>query len=190
MKKMLFAVAAFAVITLSACKGGGNAATPEAAVKGFMEKMAKMDIDGAKKYATKESASVLDMMKMGVEMAKKMGGDKADSEMEKMKNAKIEYGTPKIDGDNATIAVTTISGDDKETKDIKLKKEDGSWKVAFDKSSMMGGDADKADMPTMDDVNKMKEGLEKMGDSLGDKMKEAGEKIEEATKALDTVMKK
>lgn len=192
MKKILFALAVVAVVTLAACKGGASTSTPEGALKGFMEHMQKMDIDGAKKYATKESAAILDMAKafigMGKEFAKNMDADKlADNEMEKLKKAKIEYGTPKIDGDNATIAVTTkVEGKEPDTKDVKLKKEDGAWKVAFDKSSLMGSD-NKGEMPDMKDLNEAKDVLDSLGNKIDpEKLKE---KMEEVKKMLDSLKK-
>jgi Domain of unknown function (DUF4878) len=187
MKRILFALSAIAVITLAACKGGGNAATPEAAVKGFMAKMQVMDIEGAKKYATKESAAVLDMMKMGLEMAKKMGGDKSKNEFEKMKDAKVEYGAPKIDGDNATIAVTTTMDGDADTKDIKLKKEDGSWKVAFDKSSLMDGENKGADAPTMEDLKDLKGEIDSLTDKVD--MKKLQENVDAMKGMMDSLKK-
>ena len=62
----------------------------------FMEALNRQDFEGAKKYATAESASILDM-------TKGMGTKKEDSG--KFDLNKLEVGEAKIESDIATIPV-------------------------------------------------------------------------------------
>jgi hypothetical protein len=57
-----------------------------------------------------------------------------DSLKAEMAKQKITYSDPVINGDEATLSVTV---DNNEKTDFRLKKEDGQWKVAFDKNSLM-----------------------------------------------------
>ncbi|MBK6938050.1 MAG: DUF4878 domain-containing protein [Chitinophagaceae bacterium] len=107
MKKILnFLVlgSAFAVI-VAGCKGKGPANDPKAVVVAFFEKMAKKDLDGAAKLATKDSKAALDMMKKGMDMAEKMKTDKPEEDpMEGFKD--VEFGDAKITGDAAVVPIT------------------------------------------------------------------------------------
>src|SRR5438552_3449288 len=83
-------------IVIAACKGGGN--DPKSVAKHFFEALKTMNIDEAAKYATKDSKSMLDLMRMGMTMAPK-NMDSVKAEMDKHK---IEYSDPVINGDEAT----------------------------------------------------------------------------------------
>ena len=102
-------------------------------------------------------------------------------ETDKFDLAKMEFGEAKIKGDKATVPVKeTTSG---ETLNYTLKKEGGSWKVAFDKSSMMSMG-----------MEKMKEEGVNVSDSIGNVLDELKnldndslkEKMMEGMKALDS----
>lgn len=123
MKKLFFIAAAGLIIAAVGCKGGG---TPKEVTERFFKAMNKKDFDAAKDEATKESAQMLDLMKTFAA---------ADTSKAKAKDFTVE--NEKIDGDKATVDVKeTESG---KTQNVTLKKVDGKWKVAFDKSSMGGG---------------------------------------------------
>lgn len=122
---ILSAVAALAIFAIGCNKKGGD---PKTVLSAFFEALSKKDIDAAKKYATKESASMLDMMKMGMTNST----DKKDNEYDK---ENMEFGDSKIDGDKAFVPVKDKKSG--ETTNFKLLKEGGDWKVAFDKASMM-----------------------------------------------------
>jgi hypothetical protein len=119
------AVALLAVLVLWAC---GGASGPKAVGESFLNAMAKGDIEGAKKYATKEAQSSLDMMAATAE-AKKANPDK------------IEIGEVKEEGDKATLSYKENGVD----KSLNLVKEDGAWKAAWTKG---GGETPSLDMPT------------------------------------------
>ena len=180
MKKILMgAVVITSVFFFASCNSAGSG-DPKSVLISFFDALTKKDISGARKLATAESKSMLDMMEMGM----KMGGDKKDDG--KYDKEKMEFGDAKIEGDKATVAVKDKSSS--ETTNFTLKKEGGAWKVAFDKSSMMNMGMDKMKDKGMDVTDSLTNGLEKLKniniDSLGDKMKEGLEKLDDATKKL------
>ena len=121
------AIALLAVVVLWACGSAGGA--KEVGEK-FLTAMAKGDIEGAKKFATKEAQTSLDMM-AGTAEAKKANPDK------------IELGDIKEEGDKATLSYKENGA----AKTLDLVKEGGEWKAAWSK----GGGA-------MEDLGKDVEG--------------------------------
>ena len=81
----------------------------------------------------------------------------------------MEFGDAKIEGDKATVPVKEKKSG--ETTNYTLKKEDGVWKVAFDKATMTKMGTDKIKEKGMDTNNgldsasKMLQELNKMSDS-------------------------
>jgi hypothetical protein len=112
------AIALLAVVVLWACGGAGGA--KEVGEK-FLTAMAKGDIEGAKKFATKDAQASLDMM-AGTADAKKANPDK------------IEIGEVKEDGDKATLSYKENGTD----KTLDLVKEGGEWKAAWSKGGGSG----------------------------------------------------
>jgi hypothetical protein len=157
MKKFLMAVAVCSTAFLFSCSST-DTSNPKAVLESFFDALAKKDISAARKLATAESKSMLDMMEMGMKMGE--GKDKKD---EKYDKSKMVFGEPKIEGDKATIEVK--EKDSGEATTFTLKKEGGGWKVAFDKSSMMNMGMDKAKEKGVD-MNDINNGM----DSLKDKM--------------------
>ena len=82
--------------------------------------------------------------------------------------------------------------DGKEKTDFRLKKEDGLWKVAFDKNSLM-----KAGMKKMkqkgasdEEMREAQEALNQLNsDSVSEALKGAGKALEEAGEKLDSINK-
>ena len=107
------AIALLAVVVLWAC---GGASGPKAVGESFLNAMAKGDIEGAKKFATKDAQESLGMMAASAE-AKKTNPDK------------IEIGEIKEEGDKATLSYKENGAD----KSLNLVKEDGQWKAAWTK---------------------------------------------------------
>lgn len=135
-----------AAALLVACGGGSMSnADPKAVLQEFFERMAKKDLDGAAKLATKDSKAALDMMKKGMEMAEKfkdMPGaeSKEEDPVEGFKD--VEIGDAKIDGETAMVPFKHKT---KGTQfDFPLKKEDGAWKVDFSMSTLMKMGMDQA----------------------------------------------
>lgn len=170
MKKILFALVILSGIFLSGCKSN-NSSDPKAVLSDFFDALSKKDIEKARTLATEDSKSMLDMMDMGMKMSKDTGTDT------KFDRSKLEIGEAKIDGDKAVISVKeTTSG---ETMNYTMKKEKGAWKVAFDKSSLMG--------PNMDKINEATDSLKmNMNDIPADSLKDA---IDDGLKMMDTLRK-
>lgn len=181
MKKFMFALALLGGIVLySGCKGGGSG-DPKKTLEAFFDALAKKDIEAARKLATAESKSMLDMMEMGMKMAKD-----DTKETDKYDKTKMEFGEPKIEGDKATIAVKEKASG--ESTNFSLKKEGGEWKVAFDKASMM--------QMGMEKINE-KGGIDSLtneigagADSIGKSLEEAKGAVEDAQKTLEELNKK
>jgi hypothetical protein len=141
MKKLIFGILAFATMSLMSCKSGGD---PKGVLLSFFDALSKKDIPTAKKYATKDSESMLGLM----EMSMKNGGTDKKDDFDK---SKMEFGDPKIEGDKATVAVKDKTSG--ETTNFILKKENGDWKVAFDKATMMQMGQDKMKEKGLDTNN-------------------------------------
>ena len=168
--------------------------------------MSKKDLDGAAKLATKDSKTTIDLMKKAMDAAEKMGMDKDsmiknDDPTEEFK--KMVIGEAKINGDNATVAVTNTVKDNK-MNEFPLKKEGGEWKVDFsmatlmkmgmDKTENTGTDENKKnDTDTTGTTDEMKDlinsdSLKKGLNDLDSVLKELDhEKLKEALKELDKI---
>ncbi len=132
MKKLLLASTLIATTFLISCKSnsGGN---PTEVLSAFFDAMAKNDMVKAKELATPESQAMFSLMEMGGKDAKK--------DMGKFDKNEVEFLPAIIDGDNAKVPVKEKKGG--ETVNFPMKKVNGSWKVAFDKTSIMGMATDK-----------------------------------------------
>lgn len=182
MKKVLLAAIAGMVIMFSGCKSGGG--DPKAVLSEFFDLLSKKDIAGARKLATADSKSMLDMMEMAMKTDTK--------EATKYDNTKMEYGEAKIEGDKATVPVKEKESG--ETMNYTLKKEGGSWKVAFDKTSIMSMGMDKMKEEGInvgDSLNNAIDEIQKMNtDSLAGALKEGSKALDSTAKALEELHKK
>lgn len=181
MKKILLAAIAAMIMIFAGCKSGGG--DPKTVLSEFFAALSKKDMASARNLATAESKTLLDMMEMAMKTDAK--------ETDKFDLTKMEFGEAKIEGDKATVPVKeTTSG---ETLNYSLKKEGGSWKVAFDKNSMMSMGMDKMKeqgVNVSDSIGNVLDELKKLdNDSLKEKMMEgmkaldsAGIKIKELQK--------
>jgi len=161
MKKIILSIATILAFGVIGCKT--NSSDPKGVLMSFFDALMKKDIEGAKKYATKDSEAMLGMIQMGMSMV-------PDSTKEKTYDKNnMEFGDAKIEGDKATVPVKDKKTG--ETTNYTLKKEGGSWKVAFDKATMtqMGTDKMKEkgmDMNNgLDSASKMLENMNRMSDS-------------------------
>ena len=126
--KITVILSVIAVIAVLASCGPAN--DPEAVAKAFMDALKKGDFNKAADYATEESAQALKMLAAFGDEA--MG--EASGELEDM-----EYSITgsNINGDTATVTVESEG----QSSDLILQKENGKWKVAFDKEGMMAKEA-------------------------------------------------
>lgn len=122
------ALAAGVVIVL-ACGGFGG--SPTASFKAYFEASKKKDVDGIKKYLSKGS------LEMTEKTAKDQGKTldevlKSQAESNAKSNEKeLETRNEKITGDTATLEIKNQTNGDWMT--MPFVKEDGTWKIAFDK---------------------------------------------------------
>lgn len=185
MKKIILSAAIVFTAVLFGCNNMGSG-DPKTVLVEFMDALAKKDMTTARKLATTESKSMLDLIEMG------MKGNE-NKEMEKYDKSKMEIGDAKIDGDKATVPVKEKGSD--ETTNFTLKKENGAWKVAFDKASMMQMGMDKMNehggTQNMDSLkDKMNEGMDKLKDINMDSLKQNMQKGMDALDSLNKEMKK
>ena len=172
MKKILFAISILCLCGFVSCKSVSSD-NPNEVLSQFFDAMAKQDTVKIKALSTKDSEQMLSMMKMGMSMAD------AKKDLEKYDKTKMEFGTAIINGDNAKVPVKDKASG--ETVNFPMKKEDGKWKVAFDKSSIM-------EMG----MEKMKDSKSNLGDSLQKGMDELkninmDSMMQEVKKAMDTI---
>jgi|SRR5690348_12553051 len=164
MKKIIVSLLTASLIIVAGCNAGGG--DPKTVLTSFFDALMKKDFDTAKKLATKDSEGMMSMIQMGMQNVK----DTAD--MSKFNKNDMEFGNAVINGDIATVPVKEKSSG--ETTDFTLKKEGGSWKVAFDKSTLM-------EMAQ----KKMKEHGMDMNNMNPEEMEKAGKAIDSAGKMLD-----
>lgn len=181
MKKIFLIAIAGMVMIFSGCKSGSN--DPKAVLAEFMDKLGKKDLEGARKLATAESKTMIDMIEMGMKTN--------SNELDKYSKEKMEFGEAKIDGDKAVVPVKeTESG---ETLNYILKKENGSWKVAFDKNSIMTMGMEKMKEGGVNMQDSINSALDQMKDintdSLQDALKEGSKMMDSARKELEKLKK-
>lgn len=97
-----------------------NSNSPKVAAEKFTESMAKGDMEGAKKYVTAGTASLIDM-------ATQMSGDA----LPKYPDFKFEMIKDSIVGDS--IAWVTYVSPQGNQEELNLVKRDGEWKVTMGK---------------------------------------------------------
>jgi hypothetical protein len=176
MKKIIFTALLFSSAWIMSC--GNTGGDPKTTLSNFFDALSKKDIATARKFATEESKSMLDMMEMGMNM------DKSSKDNDKYDKSKIEFGDAKIDGDKATIAVKEKGSG--ETMNFTMKKEKGAWKVAFDKASMMNMGMEKMKEKGMNPVDSLNKAMDDIKNMNTDSLK-AG--MEEGMKMLDSASK-
>ncbi|HEY8689145.1 MAG TPA: hypothetical protein VIM07_07915 [Chitinophagaceae bacterium] len=151
MKKIILSAIILLAFGVIGCNSS-NGSDPKGVLMSFFEALGKKDIEGAKKFATKDSEAMLGMIQMGMSMA-------SDSTKDKMYDKNnMEFGEAKIDGDKATVPVKEKKSG--ETTTYTLKKEGGAWKVAFDKATMTQMGTDKMKNMNNNNMDKMNNGMD------------------------------
>ena len=174
MKKILLAFVLLTSISFIGCDSGKG--DPKAVLLQFFDALSKKDMEAARKLATKDSKSMIDMMEMGMNMSK----DKNDTE--KFDKASMEFGEVKIEGDKATIPVKEKKSG--ESLNYILKKEDGTWKVAFDKASMMNMGMEKMNEKGINPADSIGNALDELKNLNMDSLKEG---MQEGMKVIDSL---
>lgn len=132
MKKVLFSLiaVAFATLTIVSC---GSKSDPKDVAMNYLNALKKADYETAKKYSTKETVSML-------EMISSFSGMVPDSIKNQAKDIKIDIKDVKEEGDKCVV---TFESSDKKGSEEKLNlvKTDGKWLVNMSKDDMGGADA-------------------------------------------------
>ena len=151
-------IALAAVMFLWAC---GGSASPKEVGEKFLNAMANGDIEGAKKFATSDAQTSLDLMQ-------------GNSEAKKTNPDVIVVGDVQEDGDKATLNYT----ENGKAKTLKLIKEDGQWKAAWEKGA--------GDDKTLDNLgNELGGAMDDAMEELGDDLEKLGEDIKEAAEEVN-----
>ena len=185
MKKIIFSICAGILLVVVACNSGPSSSDPKATLVSFFKALSQKDLKGARKYATKESEAMFSMMEMGMQMAEKMKTKETDEDLKKFDESNMQIGEAKIDGDKATVPVT--SKKDGEATSFILKKEDGAWKVAFDKATMaeMAGEKMKENGGSEASIDSLNQQIENLSsDSIQAKMQEGLKTLDSLKKAM------
>jgi hypothetical protein len=129
MKRILCLLSLFFFSTLIGCQP--DASDPTNALKSFLQALEDRDYATAKKWATDESKSLLDLLAMG------NASNPKDSITTKGANIQnMIFGKADIQGERATISVQQKA--DQTPVTFTLKQVDKNWKVAFDKNTLIG----------------------------------------------------
>jgi hypothetical protein len=131
-KKFIGILCIAAVLSILVSCGGGS---PESVAKSFMNAMLDGKFDKAAKYATEESGKML----MQLQAMAAMGGDMGEltameSDGGSAEKPDIKITGSEIDGDNATV---TYEMEGQPPQEMTLVKENGKWKVLFEKEEGM-----------------------------------------------------
>ena len=185
MKKILLvAIAAITFVAMvSSCGSGPSSSDPKATLAAFIKAMGKKDIKEARKYVTKESQSIMDMLEQAFALSTKLN-IKAEEKANPFNEANVVVGDASINGDVATIPVTEKINN--QTTNIILKKEEGAWKVAFDTDTMaeMAGEKARREGDNMN-VDSLKNALQQLNsDSAMKAMQEGMKQADSLLKAM------
>lgn len=165
MRKLGVALAALSVACLLAgCggEGGGGGSTPKAAFEamwaaakaGNQQAMMACFSDACRSKMAEFEKIFADFPKEMKENKESMAGEL----MAKAKSAKVEIGAEKIDGDKATLEVTT----DGKKDTLEFIKEGGSWKIHIPELANIDLDQMKKAMEMLKNMPKgVMEGLQK-----------------------------
>ena len=179
MKSTIVAILISGLFILNGCQS--ETQKPEIVVQSFFDAISKQDFETAKGFATKKSEPVLDM----ISLAANFQIEKMDSSM--FDKSRLQFGNPKIEGDSAIVEVSIKNSN--EFIPLKLKKEDGDWKVAFDAETLMKIGLDKiktAGRKNGQQLDRQLESIQNMPlDSLKDEMQNSLQKLDSVQKTLD-----
>jgi len=129
MKKQTLLVVAAVLLVLAGCK---SAASPTATFKTFFEAQQKKDIAGMKQQLSKTSLAMMEASakEQGVTLDKMIEGqlENPASKVDKLPEMRNE----KINGNEATLELQNEATQKWDT--MYFVKEDGAWKIAFDRT--------------------------------------------------------
>lgn len=168
MRKFLF-IAVVSALLFSCSGSNPDTDTPTGVVNAFIESSRQGDIDGIKKYLTEQDVKLINM---GEQFMGMMDSAQKNTMKEKMaqefkentKDVNIEVGNEKIDGDKATVDVSSTREGKKQTQPFSLKKENGQWKISLLSTGMKSSGMTQDEMDKK--MGKFDEGMKGMNDSV------------------------
>lgn len=169
MKKILFAVLMITALFNAGCKSS-DSGDPKAVLTAFFDALARGDMEKAKTLSTPDSQQILALMEMGMK--------NNPDELKKFDKTKFQFGTPVIDGDKATVPAKEMTSG--ETVNYPMKKIEGKWKVAFDKTSLMTMGMEKMKEKGMNPADSINKAMDKLKDMNMDSIQR------EINKSMDT----
>lgn len=168
-------------LMLGSCQSEVSKDDPISVLQHFFGAMAKNDISEARKYATTESKSFLDMM----ETISKFDSS-SSIETSRYLEENIEFGKSKINGKEATVEVK--SKKDGEKLSLSLVQEQGEWKVAFDLNTILTIGMQKMKQNGLQNTNQLKDALNEFNEVGVDSLKKGVDaemqKLDDALKSL------
>ncbi len=159
---VLVAVVAACLVGCDGGGGGGNYVSPKATFTTMWDaaKAAKKDAMMAC-FSDECRKKIAEMEKLMADLPKEMKDKQEDITQEMMtkaKTSKVEFGAEKIDGDKATLEVTT----DGKKDTIQFIKEGGNWKIHIPEVAAIDLEQMKKAMEMMKNLSKgMMKGIEK-----------------------------
>jgi hypothetical protein len=176
MKKIFTRMMLASLVVVFGC--GSDTSDPTQSLKSFLQALEKQDYAEAKKYATDESKSLLDLMAMG------NSSNQADSSSSKSSTVeRIIFGDPTINGEKATVTVQQKV--DQTPVTFTLKKIGNDWKVAFDKTTLLGMGMEQLNEKGSLKKNQLDKALDEIKKVGIDSMQRA---YEQEMKQLDTAL--
>jgi hypothetical protein len=181
MKKDIGLLLMIFMLMLGGCQSEVSGDDPLSVLQQFFNAMAKKDIAEARKYATSESKSFLDMM----ETISKFDSS-SSIETSRYLNENIEFGKAKINGKEAVVEVKSKT--DGEKLSFNLVQEDGEWKVAFDLNTILTIGMQKMKENGLQSKDQLKDALDELNKVGVDSLKKGADaemqKLDDALKSL------
>lgn len=174
MRKLLLIVTIASL--LFSCSGTNtNSDSPKGIVNAFIEASKQGDIDGIKKYITAQDVKLLEIGQQFIGILDSTQKNKIQEEMAEefkkgTKDVAINIGSEKIDGDNATVDVSTTKDGKTETHAFALKKENGQWKISLVSTGMRSSGMTQEEMDTK--MKNLDDGMKGMNDSIAKAMEQ------------------
>lgn len=188
MKKIILV---FSVIVALVSCAGTDTNTPTAAIDGLFNAMKAGDIEGAKKFITKNDVALFESAEKLVAnvdpaAVQRMKDSMISNFKEKSKTVTYSLKNEKINGSTATVDAEVTDGSHKESQTINLLKEDGSWKVSLMNSSGGMFNSMKGNLGN-DGPGNIQEGIEKFRNMHPDSQRAL---IQKGLQMLDSIGKK
>lgn len=193
MKKLFIFFSGFTFLILTACNTSQTPKEdPKIVLTHFLTALSQKDMVKVKKYVTKDSEGMVNMMQMSF---KNMESSEASNQFDP---SQMEIGEAMINGDGNEAQVPVSQKNSDEKMNFILQKENGAWKVAFNFETLRRMAKEKMEEKginpgNLDSMmkNVPKEEIEKaqkLLDSIGQNMKGISrDHLEEAKKMLDSL---